>query len=142
MAEQGAQQIIGEFREARYPWRLRRCHDVIYTTQDARLRDGWLLLPHSAGDIGESDLRERVTALGRDPAVDGVAQFLSAKPIPRRRVPPAGSGARAAGSTVAYRVGPVARAMLLERSPSFVSVRECVTGPCRAHGALAVDRPP
>ncbi|MFI5272074.1 MAG: RNA-guided endonuclease InsQ/TnpB family protein [Ktedonobacterales bacterium] len=58
---QSAQQIIGEFceavdscrqlrkaghAEARYPWRLRRSHDVISTNQDARIRDGRLILPH------------------------------------------------------------------------------------------------
>ena len=61
LSAQSAQQIIGEFceavdscrqlrkngrEEARYPWRLRRYHDVVYTNQDARTRDGWLVLPH------------------------------------------------------------------------------------------------
>jgi hypothetical protein len=63
LSAQSAQQLIGEFCEAvescrqlrksghieaRYPWRLRRHHDVTYTNQDARLRDGYLLLPHVA----------------------------------------------------------------------------------------------
>jgi putative transposase len=63
LSAQGVQQIIGEFCEAvescrqlrkngrieaRYPWRLRRYHDVVYTNQDARIRDGFLILPHGA----------------------------------------------------------------------------------------------
>lgn len=54
LSAQSAQQVIGEFCEAvdscrqlrkngqieaRYPWRLRRYHDVVYTNQDARIRD-------------------------------------------------------------------------------------------------------
>ena len=61
LSAQSAQQLIGEFceavdscrqlrrngqAEARYPWRLRRYHDVIYTNQDARVREGRLVLPH------------------------------------------------------------------------------------------------
>jgi putative transposase len=63
LSAQSAQQLIGEFCEAvescrqlrknghveaRYPWRLRRYHDVVYTNQDARIRDGYLILPHGA----------------------------------------------------------------------------------------------
>ena len=55
LTAQSAQQIIGEFceavdscrqlrrnghAEARYPWRLRRYHDVVYTNQDARIAMG------------------------------------------------------------------------------------------------------
>ena len=55
LSAQSAQQIIGEFCEAvdscrqlhknghskaLYPWRLPRYHDVVYTNQDARIRDG------------------------------------------------------------------------------------------------------
>lgn len=61
LSAQSVQQIIGEFceavdscrqlrkhgqTEARYPWRLRRYHDVVYTNQDARIRDGRIILPH------------------------------------------------------------------------------------------------
>jgi hypothetical protein len=61
LSAQSAQQLIGEFceavnscrqlrkngqMEARYPWRLYRYHDVVYTNQDARIRDGRLVLPH------------------------------------------------------------------------------------------------
>jgi putative transposase len=61
LSAQSAQQIIGEFceavasarslrrqghDEARYPWRKPRYHDVVYTNQDARLRNGDLVLPH------------------------------------------------------------------------------------------------
>jgi methylenetetrahydrofolate dehydrogenase (NADP+) / methenyltetrahydrofolate cyclohydrolase len=38
------------------------------------------------GEIGEGDLRERVTALGRDPAVDGVALLLPLPAHIRQRV--------------------------------------------------------
>jgi putative transposase len=31
--------------EARYPWKKPRYRDVVYTNQDARIRDGWLFLP-------------------------------------------------------------------------------------------------
>jgi putative transposase len=61
LSAQSAQQLIGEFCEAvhsarqlrkhgrldaRYPWRKPRYHDVVYTNQDARIRDGHLLLPN------------------------------------------------------------------------------------------------
>src|SRR6266852_7248831 len=54
LSAQSAQQLIAEFCaavdscrrlrqnghiEARYPWRLRRYHDTVYTNQDARIRD-------------------------------------------------------------------------------------------------------
>jgi hypothetical protein len=60
VSAQSAQQLIGEFceavdscrqlhknghTEARYRWRLPRYHDVVYTNQDARLRNGRLILP-------------------------------------------------------------------------------------------------
>ncbi len=61
LSAQTAQQIVGEFdeairaarqlrtngeRDAHYPWKLRRYRDVIYTNQDARIRDGLLILPN------------------------------------------------------------------------------------------------
>lgn len=61
LSAQSVQQLIGEFceavhnarqlrrnghAEARYPWRKPRYHDVVYTNQDARIRDGRLILPH------------------------------------------------------------------------------------------------
>jgi putative transposase len=61
LSAQSTQQIIGEFceavhstrqlrknghDEARYPWKKSRYRDVVYTNQDARLRDGRLILPH------------------------------------------------------------------------------------------------
>jgi putative transposase len=61
LSAQSVQQLIGEFceavdscrqlrkhgqAEARYPWRTPRYHDVVYTNQDARIRDGRLVLPH------------------------------------------------------------------------------------------------
>jgi putative transposase len=64
---QSAQQIIGEFVEAvnstrqlrrkghieaRFPWRKPKYHNVTYTNQGARIRDGVLILPHgSAGSL-------------------------------------------------------------------------------------------
>ncbi len=61
LSAQSVQQIVGEFceavnaitqlrknghEEACYPWRRHRYRDVIYTNQDARLREGYLVLPH------------------------------------------------------------------------------------------------
>ena len=60
LSAQSTQQLIGEFceavdscrqlrkngqAEARYPWRKPRYHDVVYTNQDARMRDGRLICP-------------------------------------------------------------------------------------------------
>src|SRR5262249_7886565 len=70
LSAQSPQQIIGEFceavdscrqlrrngqTEARYPWRRFRYHDVVYTNQDARIRQGRLVLPH--GTSGTLRLR-------------------------------------------------------------------------------------
>jgi putative transposase len=80
VSAQSAQQIIGEFceavdscrqlrrngyAEARYPWRLRRYRDVIYTNQDARIRDGCLILPHSKSGMLRVRLPVTVTLPGR-----------------------------------------------------------------------------
>lgn len=61
LSAQSVQQIMGEFceavnstrqlrkqghDEARYPWHRPRYRDIVYTNQDARLRNGCLLLPH------------------------------------------------------------------------------------------------
>ena len=61
LSAQAAQQIIGEFieavdatrqlrknghAEARYPWKRPRYRDVVYTNQDARIRDNRLVLPN------------------------------------------------------------------------------------------------
>ena len=63
LSAQSTQQIISEFceavnsarqlrkhghEEARYPWKKPRYRDVVYTNQDARLREGYLFLPHGA----------------------------------------------------------------------------------------------
>jgi putative transposase len=80
LSAQSAQQIIGEFceavdscrqlrrngqMEARYPWRLRHYRDVIYTNQDARIRDGRLILPHGASGALRIRLPAAVTLPGR-----------------------------------------------------------------------------
>jgi putative transposase len=80
LSAQSAQQIIVEFceavdscrqlrknghAEARYPWRLRRYHDVIYTNQDARIRDGRLILPHGASGTLRLRLPDTITLPGR-----------------------------------------------------------------------------
>ena len=80
LSAQSAQQLIGEFCEAvdscrqlrkhghaetRYPWRLRRYHDVVYTNQDARIRDGRLILPHGANGALRIRLPTTVTLPGR-----------------------------------------------------------------------------
>jgi putative transposase len=72
LSAQSAQQIVGEFCEAvhsalqlrkhghdtRFPWRRLRYRDVVYTNQDARLRDGRLILPNG----GSGTLRVRLPA--------------------------------------------------------------------------------
>jgi putative transposase len=80
LSAQSAQHLIGEVRaavdscrqvrrnghaEARYPWRLRRYRDVIYTNQDARLRDGRLILPPGASGTLRIRLPDAVTLPGR-----------------------------------------------------------------------------
>jgi putative transposase len=80
LSAQSAQRIIGEFyeavdscrrlrknghTEARYPWRMRRYHDEIYTNQDARIRDGRLMLPHSKRGTLRIRLPEAMTLPGR-----------------------------------------------------------------------------
>ncbi len=80
LSAQSTQQIIGEFcaavdscrrqrkdghEEARYPWRLRRDREVVYTNQDARIRDGRLVLPHGASGTLRIRLPEPVTLPGR-----------------------------------------------------------------------------
>jgi putative transposase len=80
LSAQSAQQIIGEFceavdscrqlrkngrTEARYPWRRPRYHDVVYTNQDARLREGRLVLPHGASGTLRISLPSTITLPGR-----------------------------------------------------------------------------
>ncbi len=80
LSAQSVQQLIGEFceavnscrqlrkngqTEARYPWRLFRYHDVVYTNQDARIRNGRLVLPHGTSGTLRIRLPERVTLPGR-----------------------------------------------------------------------------
>jgi putative transposase len=77
---QSTQQLIGEFCEAvdscrqlrrtgqtgaRYPWRKPRYHDVVYTNQDARIRDGRLILPHGKSGPLRIRLPETITLPGR-----------------------------------------------------------------------------
>src|SRR5262249_19069076 len=80
LSAQCDQQIMGEFceavdscrqlrkngqSEARYPWRLFRYHDVVYTNQDARIRDGRLVLPHGTSGTLRIRLPDAVTVSGR-----------------------------------------------------------------------------
>lgn len=80
LSAQSAQQLIGEFceavescrqlrkhgqTEARYPWRKPRYHDVVYTNQDARMRDGKLILPHGQSGTLRIPLPARVALPGR-----------------------------------------------------------------------------
>lgn len=80
LSAQSAQQMIGEFCEAvdscrqrrkngaadaRYPWRLRRYRDVVYTNQDARLRDGRLVLPQGMSGTLRIHMPDTVTLPGR-----------------------------------------------------------------------------
>ncbi len=79
-AAQSTQQLIGEFceavescrqlrkngqRQARYPWRKPHYHDVVYTNQDARIRAGWLVLPHGKSGTLRIRLPETITLPGR-----------------------------------------------------------------------------
>lgn len=80
LSAQSAQQLIGEFceavnscrqlrkngqTEARYPWRLSRYHDVVYTNQDARIRHGQLVLPHGTNGTLHIRLPDAVALPGR-----------------------------------------------------------------------------
>jgi putative transposase len=80
LSAQSAQQIIGEFCEAvhsarqlrkngqpdaRYPWRKPRYRDVVYTNQDARIRDGWLILPNGKSGTVRVRLPDGVALPGR-----------------------------------------------------------------------------
>lgn len=80
LSAQSTQQIIGEFceavdscrqlrkngqTEARYPWKLRRYRDVVYTNQDARVRDGRLILPHGKSGMLRLRLPDTITLPGR-----------------------------------------------------------------------------
>jgi putative transposase len=80
LSAQSAQQLTGEFceavnscrqlrkngyPEARYSWRLSRHHDVVYINQDARIRDGRLILPHGQSGTLRIRLPSTVTLPGR-----------------------------------------------------------------------------
>jgi putative transposase len=80
ISAQSTQQLIGEFceavescrqlrkngqAEARYPWRKPRYHNVVYTNQDARIRDGRLVLPHGTSGTLRIRLPETITLPGR-----------------------------------------------------------------------------
>jgi hypothetical protein len=80
LSAQSAQQIMGECCEAvdacrqlhknghsaaRYPWYLPRYHDVVYTTQEARIRDRRLILPHGQGGTLRIRLPDTITLPGR-----------------------------------------------------------------------------
>jgi putative transposase len=80
LSAQSTQQIIGEFCEAvdscrqlrrngqadaRYPWRKPHYRDVVYTNQDARIRDGRLVLPHGTSGTLRIRLPETIALPGR-----------------------------------------------------------------------------
>jgi putative transposase len=80
ISAQCTQQLIGEFCEAvescrrlrqngqtgtRYPWRQPRYHDVVYTNQDARLRNGRLILPHGRSGTLQIHVPKTITLPGR-----------------------------------------------------------------------------
>jgi putative transposase len=80
ISAQSAQQLISEFceavdscrqlrkngqTEARYPWRKPHYHDVVYTNQDARIRNGRLVLPHGKSGTLRLRLPETITLPGR-----------------------------------------------------------------------------
>ncbi len=102
LSAQSTQQLIGEFceavdscrqlrkqgqTEARYPWRLRHYHDVVYTNQGARIRDGRLILPHGTSGTLSIRLPESVTLPGRLMEVRlsyGVVRLICAIPDEQR----------------------------------------------------------
>src|SRR5215472_8807771 len=80
LSAQSAQQLIGEFceavdscrqlrknghAEARYPWHRPHYHDVVYTNQDARIRNGRLILPHGQSGTLRICLPDTITLPGR-----------------------------------------------------------------------------
>jgi hypothetical protein len=80
LSAQSAQQIIAECCEAvgscrqlrrsghaqaSYPWMLRRYRDVVYTNQDARIRDWRLLLSHGTSGTLRIRLSATITLPGR-----------------------------------------------------------------------------
>jgi len=80
LSAQSSQQLIGEFcaavdscrqlrkngqTEARYPWRRPRYRDVTYTNQDARIRDGRLILPHGKSGTLRIRLPDTIIVAGR-----------------------------------------------------------------------------
>ena len=80
LSAQSCQQIIGEFCEAvdstrqlrknghsaaAYPWRKPRYHDVVYTNQDARIREGYLHLPNGASGTVRIRMPDTITLPGR-----------------------------------------------------------------------------
>jgi len=80
LSAQSCQQIIGEFceavestrqlrknghTEAAYPWKKPRYRDVVYTNQDARIRDGHLILPHGKSGTLRIRMPDAITLPGR-----------------------------------------------------------------------------
>lgn len=77
LSAQSAQQIVHEFLEAvsstiglrkvdptaRFPWKMSRHRDVVYTNQDARARDGCLILPN--GTAGRLRIKVPLDLPGR-----------------------------------------------------------------------------
>ena len=77
LSAQSVQQIIGEFceavssatalrkngRDVKYPWKKSKFRDITYTNQDARVRDGFLLLPN--GKSGTLRVKMPVNLPGR-----------------------------------------------------------------------------
>jgi hypothetical protein len=76
LSAQSCQQIIGEFceavdstrqsrtnghAEASYPWRKPHYRDVVFTNQDARIREDHLLLPNDTSGALRIRLPETVT---------------------------------------------------------------------------------
>ncbi|HEV2456755.1 MAG TPA: DUF1206 domain-containing protein, partial [Ktedonobacterales bacterium] len=51
--------------EARYPWWLPRYRDVVYTNQDARIREGGLIVPHGQSGTLHIRLPDTITLPGR-----------------------------------------------------------------------------
>lgn len=79
LSAQSVQQIIGEFceavastkalrkngHEAKYPWKKSKFRDITYTNQDARVRNGFLILPNGKSGALRVKMPEAISLPGR-----------------------------------------------------------------------------
>jgi hypothetical protein len=139
LSTQRAQQRIGEFcgaldscrqlrrngqAEARSPWRLRRDHDVVYTHQDARIRDGRLSWPHGRSGTVRVRLPDPISRPGRLMAVRlsyGTVRIVCEVPDGAARPRPVSPGDTAGGCGLPHRHRLCGRAVQRRRAPPAAS---------------------